>query len=147
MRGRFWRTFTTNHQVGRIYDGAKNRQSRMLRGVDALEESVSCPAFMLKWGKESFVAATPVCGIAAGLLCGLDLQAQTVTGVLLETNEPVLTNNAQLPLSDTNTAEGQRYLMPDLAEKLATRWEITSDWFTLKFGSSIVIDYTAFTQN
>ena len=37
--------------------------------------------------------------------------------------------------------------MPDLAESLAERWAIKTHWFTLKFGESIVVDYTGFHQN
>ncbi len=78
--------------------------------------------------RENLAAAGPVCGIAAGLLCALDAQAQPAH-------------------VESSTATDTRYIMPDLADSLAKRWEVKTEWFTLKFGESIVVDYTAFLQD
>jgi phosphate-selective porin OprO/OprP len=87
---------------------------------------------------ENLAAAAPVCGLAAGLLCGFDAPAQ-----VLRSGPPPAGEQYQA----TTASQEPRYIMPDLAEKLAKRWELKSDWFTLKLGASIVIDYTAFEQD
>lgn len=87
--------------------------------------------------KETFAVAAPVCGLAAGLLCGLDSRAQPAESISSQTNAPLQAEAPQQP----------RYIMPDLAMSLAKRWELKTSWFTLKFGESVAIDYTAFNQN
>jgi phosphate-selective porin OprO/OprP len=67
----------------------------------------------------------------------LDSQAQSANPSPIQTNGQFQAEAPKEP----------RYIMPDLAISLAKRWEIKTEWFTLKFGEDIVIDYTAFKQD
>jgi hypothetical protein len=56
-------------------------------------------------------------GLAAGLLCGLDSQAQSPNPNSIQTNGEFQAEAPKEP----------RYIMPDLAISLAKRWEIKTE--------------------
>jgi len=89
--------------------------------------------------KQNRPAATLIGGLAAGLLCAPNAQAQS------EESEPAPAlgefEAAPLPPPD------QPFFIPDVPQSLVDQTQIKERWITLKVGLVVLADYTAFNQD
>ena len=82
--------------------------------------------------RHNLVVLALACGLAAGLLCAPNVQAQS------EESEPApaLGEFEAAPLPPPE----QPFLVPDVPQSVVDQTQIKERWFTLKFGAAAVFD-------